>query len=78
MERKRIDINSIDISKATPEQIASAKSVLDLPWTKHLFKDGLSFEKALRYEIHRDMTVVIKTATQGNITALFGLPFQPK
>lgn len=78
MERIRIDPNTIDISKATPVQITRAQRVVDLPWSKRLFDNKLSYDEALRYVILRDTTDVITTATEGNITALFGLTFQPK
>jgi len=78
MSKNHIDINSIDISQATPEQIASAQEVVEDPWAKTLFDGKWTFEKALRHEMYRELTVKRTVTTEGNITALFGLPFQKK
>lgn len=77
MPKNNIDISSIDISQATPEQITRANKVVNLPWSKRLFDGNLSYEEALRHIIYHDMTKVMTTAAEGNITALFGLPLRP-
>jgi len=78
MPKNNVDINSIDITKATTDQITRANKVISLPWSKRLFDGKLSYEEALRHIIYHDMTKVMTTATEGNITPLFGLPHRPR
>ena len=78
MPKNNIDINSIDITKATTDQITRANKVISLPWSKRLFDGKLSYEEALRHIIYHDMTKVMTIATEGNITPLFGLPHRPR